>query len=331
MINFFRKYWLFIVLALVATLLGLLWLNKKPQVPEVPQISEKTEGFELVGEPISPNTTVTLNVADPYKSTAPLLKVERQTVLPTENATQAAALLGFTSAPEIIPGTAPNEIWLWSGLEHNLTITPKTNEVNYARDWINYPSPLLGTFKETTAILRDFTSLFAVLGLKLDNLKYVERFVDKEGNTVSQEDKPAFKEVRLKYFTGENQVLEYTGQEYITLVLFDSVGRIVKLYSVNQIKDTSPFNSLKLKSFEELAADIKEKGRIREISSGHGLLNPKDFTTIELTTLEIAYFLPQTGEFAHPVFLLSGTVADTEGGVRPISLLLQAAKSEEYN
>lgn len=326
MFKFFKKHWLLIGLAMVASLLGAIWFigQSKPteELPNLPKI----EASVLSGRNIEPATRATLNIALPG-NIAPVAKLIRKHPFDAQKIRELAANFGFNSEPIVSQDIEKGSIYIYNSADYSLTITPATNAILYAKNLSQEISPE-GTLPSQEVAAAKSAAFATSVGLSIDQYTTKSFYLSSNGpeiQQVSEADADLIEVHLIKQFGGLSIVAQnidfYTLRTWI-----NKNGEIVRFEWRDEIESLTAGQEYPLKNIDELSTTIYIEGKIVLVENKSEVGFTPNIGQINITQSSVAYFLPSSGDILQPVFVLNGTV--TSGNINyPVWIYVPAIKS----
>lgn len=336
MVGIIKKYWVFVILAAIAALLGFVWFKKSsaPPVQKQPQVKErplpKIEGFSLLGVNVNPQTQFNFSVSSQPEEKAPLLSVVKNPPYTKEKMTEIAMVLGFTAKPVESEGTIEGKTLSFNQNSNFLSVN-EDNKIDYGRDLILSPLPREGRFLTKEGALTQIRDLLQKLGIKEDFSAVEERFLLLSGPVpvgAGAED-ASIQEIAAGRSVGGKEIVDFEGEGFFIKAWFDKTGEIAKLQIRDTLSSASSGQEYPLKTLSEIKQSLPGDGKIFFAEGVGGPPDSGRFQSILISSIRLKYFLATGGETAHPVFLLEGTGQEA-GKSRKLSIFLPAIKDVYY-
>lgn len=332
MFGFLKKYWLFILLAALATLLAVLWYQSATQkeeisTPKLPMIDKPA----LPGRNIGSTSQILIN-AEPQETTTPLMKITRKPPFSTTEINGMSQALNFAGQPTVVQDVFEGAIYVWVNNALSLTITPNSNGIRLNRDLDLDPLPQAGQFPSLVEAINNFSSIIQKLGLTLPTTNPTQRYIRFNGNvpeTSIKEDSEIF-ELSYSFYLGEFLVVDHDPNMVETKIWFDKNGKVAKFEWQNPIESSGKINEYPAKDISEIIKFIKQEGEIILIGDGSPEMPyPESLSKIDITSIKLGYLLPQQGEILQPIFILTGN-AQSMFGSFSTWIYLPAIKEEYF-
>src|SRR3989344_4005991 len=133
MTAYIKKYWLFILLALTATILAFFWLTKPEPKPKenIPQV--KITKPLIPGVPLGKSNQVVIQAKLPQQTEVSTLTYTKRNPYQSTEMEQIAKKMGFEGTPLVNQDINAGEVRAWNQSENYLTIDQNTNEITIGR------------------------------------------------------------------------------------------------------------------------------------------------------------------------------------------------------
>lgn len=336
MVGLIKKYWVFIVLAAIATLLGFVWFKKSsaPPVQKQPLVKErslpKIEGFSLLGVSVNPQTQFSFSVSSQPEENAPLLSVVKNPPYTKEKMIVVARILGFTTEPFESEDIIEGKMLSWNQNPNFLSVN-EGNKIDYGRDLILSPLPKEGQFLTKEVVLTQIKDLFQKLNIKRGFSSAKERFLLLDGPVPieTKVENASIQEIIIGQFVDGREVIDFEGEGFFVKVWVDKAGEIAKLQIRDTLSSASQGQEYPLKTLSEIKQSLPGTGKIFFVEGVDGPPDPGRFQSILILNIQLRYFLATDGKIAHPVFLFEGTGQEA-GESRKLSIFLPAIKDIYY-
>lgn len=321
--NFLRKYWFIILLAVIATVLLFFWIQgntqkkKKTALPDLPKISYP----EFGGQAILARAVVNIKTDVPSKE----LKVY-QIVPLTLNLLQAsnvAGLLGFPQNPSSVSSDATfGQVYLWLGENQNLAVRSSPVDIGVVTDSL-FLLPVDGVLPSEDAgvgFLRGLVGKFGFLptgvGFSQSSSKVLY-----EGDVIQVGLVPTVEGVGVVDNNPENPLV-YGGLRRDGTLHYLSY----RVGFSNPQKGTA----YPLKTKAEIQESLTREGRVMLIGEAREVPRVLTPQTLTITSINPSlFYFAQVPTVLYPIYALSGTAFTQEGEV-PVFIYLPAVKSKYF-
>lgn len=332
MIEAIKKYWIFILLATLATTLAFLWYAK----PFKEGVLSSLLLPSLPGQRLRPGIQVSLAMA-PQEKMAPVLQINRAPQISEEEAGKIALFLGFVNNPSFFTDAAGGSVYIWEEEGKILTVTTKTNKISFSRNFNQWQPPVQGEFPDPERAKETLRSLTRGLlpGLLSQDLEIKEgaRFVSLLGPLPHEtaKEEAMFLEVTFTPFFRGTRFVDQDPQMTISKSWIDRSGEIASLTLERPPSSILVGTNYPLKTESEILRSIPTEGRV--VSFGRrGILEyePVEILKVDLSTLSLAYLSTPEEGISHPIFILSGNTTTIGGNSVPTTIYLPAIKRVYY-
>lgn len=336
MVGLIKKYWVFMVLAALATLLGFVWFKKSLASPvqKQPQVKEqslsKIEGFSILGVNVNPQTQFSFSVSSQPEEKAPLLSVVKNPPYTKEEMTEIAKTLGFTTEPVESGGDIEGKTLSWNQNPNFLSVN-EGNNIDYGRDLILSPLPQKGQFLAKEDALAKIRGLLQKLGINGGLSSPQERFLllDAPIPVETKIENASIQEITSGQLVGGREIIDFKGEGFFVKAWFDKTGEIAKLQIRDIVSSASLGQEYPLKTLPEIKQAVQKTGKVFFVEGASGPPDSDQLGSILISSIELEYFLATDGKTAHPVFLLKG-IKQEAGESRKLSIFLPAIKDIYY-
>lgn len=332
MIRFFKKHWLLILLATLAAFLAGIWILKPFLGEKIDESLPKLKKIEVEGVSLNPQTRVSLNIQTSQKSLA-ILNAERKFPITALEMNRVAQGLEFLEEPTVANDVAVGTVYIWNKDGHSLSITPQTNEIDYSQDLISNPPTQTGTLPNPQQAKEKLLTLLDSLGISFPQIDFVqkEHYLAVSGFDIKEITPGRASILRLSLnpvFTGIPIITNSPDDNMLTAE-FDRRGEVLSFKAKNSIASFAAGQQYHLKNPEDIRKFIISEGEILNAQvERHGqTIEEVYITSIQLTQASLAYFLPQEGDTAQPIYVLEGTAYATGVQQFPVTIYLPAIKS----
>lgn len=336
-INFLKRYWLFILLAFLATLVVLIrFFFAKPQEPGrvVPKPTPsfapliKIEGVPITGQ-------LKIEVAEfPTEEKLFVYKGIPQK-LNDSKVREIAVFFGFKGEPIINQEEKKGTIYIWSFQEKYLIVEAGTPRILYGIDLLNNPQLLTkeGSLPTKDEAEEKLKNLYSTLKLspQFKNLwSQTERYLRVRG-PIFEETIP-FEAELIEAGFGQKidkfPVLGLDPERPLLRLMLDKNNQIVQFEYQILSSDFQVREEYLLKTKTETENSLRNEGRIVAVNLPIQETTTFRFVSGALNQAEIIYFQPpEPSELIQPVFLLKGEVTLEDGTTTQIVVYLPAIRS----
>lgn len=345
-INFIKKYWLFILLAMVATMLSVLWLSQKirreqPLAPSptptgvLPQPQSKFS--QLLGEGLYYNVLFSETEFAKMSQTLPVYQTKKFTKEEIISRLNKTILdLDFSDSPEEQQRPDGKHL-IWRQEKNYLGINLSSGQFSFSGEMNLSPSSESQVFSSSQiknlikekliswelipeeAKIKE-TKGFGVAGLELIPVTDLSRAI-----VFQIIIKPDFEGYPLIGLGPARNLIEAkVNNQGILLSLF---------FNLHQI-DKETANNYSIKSFEETVREIKNgQAQIIQVltlkQTERSVPSLEEILSVKFSSISIAYFeTVEVQEYYQPVFLLKGTITLKTEEILQTSFILPAVSGE---
>ncbi len=331
----FKKYWLFIILALiVGILLSFYFINKfggdetREDLPLVP--SPKIKEFSL---------KTNLNYSELQKEK---IDVKGKNVYEVENylisdkeAISIAQKLNFKIIPEVYQDQENNNIFYeWSEGGKYLSINLSMAEIEYQKenlDSISQEKGLLSNLDQAKEIARKFLGDFQLLppeniNLVLTSKKYLQ-INEIYFNEIKSPEEANLLQLNFQYQIDEEPLSEALIDIYLT-----KNSEVFRLIYNPSFKEVKEIGSYPLKTKEELIKKLETINFLHYINKEDYYITSdeiENLSTVNLNKIKVTYLKTEQKEnYLIPLFLISGKGLLKSGEDVEVGLYLPAIKDQ---
>lgn len=343
--KFISKYWLFILLTAVATILAIFYFSNqnnkdigtekeklipliKPEINNqsslVPQINQLEDNFPSL------NKSLMVYQVDNY-------------VLTHQEAIDIAQEFGFKENPEVTSNEVNGQIYLWSNEISNLSIYFKEGIINYGFDLLQNPELIQGEApspEEAEINFKNFLKKINFLTSEKVNLELKKTYYIKLKNGYFDEttkEDPQKNLVNLEFVYKLNNYEIQGFNPIIIDVFLDSQFKIVNLRSQKIFQKIEELDLYPLKDKAEILQILRNKPQLSflkdlnsspqsEIPLEYGL---KKLRQINFNKIELIYFKNKSYQsYLQPVYLITGDAYLENIGWLQAGLYLPAIKDD---
>lgn len=324
---FFKKYWLFILLGALATIVVVLRFfyapSAEPQIGPIPTPSPLLSPPQIEGQALPKSVQVSLQNFK-YPKTMKIYQGAENRFLPGK-AKAIAQQLGFTTEPQISQSVSQEIFYNWAKNGEYLSINLNTSGINYGKDFSNLtkegdlPSPVKA--QETLNKLLEDLGLVPSYSLQVQKEQYLALM-----GPVMTQVAPEKAEVIM---VGSNPVLEDTlllGQNpgaLLISIMIDKENTLVSFEYQSPFFSFDPKEEYPLKTIKEIEEKISKEGKIVFLDLITEV-EEVELKSVNLNQAKIAYLQPMTGNLIQPTFVLSGTATLETGEVIEVIVYLPA-------
>lgn len=346
-IDFIKKYWLFILLSALVAMFFVLWLSQRPkhELPLVP-VPTPTAGVlpqpqsqfsQLLGEGFYYQILFSENEFAKFPPTLPVYRTKKFTKEEiVSHYAKITADLGFLVSP--VEQQRPDEKYLvWQEEENYLGINISSGQLSFiGKSLLN--TSLQGQILSSTQIQNLIRQRLIGWGLISEETKIetIEGFGVAGLELIPVKDLSQALVFRI-FFSPEFDSFPLIGlgpAKNLIEAKVDNKGILLSLSFNLHKAGEEVFDNYPLKSFEETIKEIKEgKSQIVSVLTSkqeERSIPPRDqIQEIKISSIAIAYYeTTEIQEFYQPVFLLKGNMTLKEGETLQASFILPAISAE---
>ncbi len=336
--KFIFKYWLFILLATIATIFAtIFFINKKTEETQEQLLSLGSPEIETVSISFSPNIKDFQKNFPAFEKKINVYEVGISSIS-DQQAIKIALDFGFTEKPNVT-----NFIYSWATEFNNLSIYLKEGIVGYGLNLLTHPELISGSpplIKEVEIQGEEFLNKRGFLIPKKINLQVEEKYYVKVVGSYFMPSKQEDKETTLTYIKfiyklngkkikgpGLNYISFYIGSDFKT-ARFD----YNKIFEEIKTGDAYP-----LKSKEEVISSLQANPKISYLkrqdkySDEYLILIEavENLRSLSFENIELIYYkYSPLQTYLQPVFLITGTAQLKDGEAVEAGLYLPAIKDE---
>lgn len=333
--TFFKKYWLFIVLALIAgALISLYFINKIREdeiredlilipTPKIERFSIKTplSYSGLQKEKINVKEEIVYEI--------------KPSLLSDKEAISIAQKFNFKTIPEVYQDQENNNIFYeWSEVDKYLSINLLTGEIEYQKEdlkSVSQEKDISIDSKQAEKIARSFLENHQLLppediNLILSSKQYLQI------NEVHFSKVDSLKEAHLLQLNFQYQINEKSLSRAFINILLDKNNNIFRLIFKPSFKEIKNIAFYPLKTKKDILKELKVVNFIHYLSKPDYPVTQdevKNLSTINLNKIEVVYLKTNQKEnYLIPLFFISGKGLLKDGEILEVGLYLPAIKDE---
>lgn len=335
--KFLKNYWLFILLAFIASILvGLFFINKKgggqEKLEKERLLSIPYQKFEEYQLKVSPNFNYLYNNFPSLPQREIVYEVTHSSFSEQE-AIEIAKKFGFQNKPEF--SIYNDKIFYdWKEPDKFLTINLSDGKIDFNnkdRNLITSPSIFLPNISEVDFLVKSILEEKSLLpkeeiNLLVNDKSYLKLFDYEYGTTNNPKEAFAI-QVKLQYQLKKIKIL---GADMT--ILIGNNNEILKLNYLSSFKTIKTLDSYPLKNKEEIIKNLKSLNLINyfEIINGYSFLEESvNIRKINFNKIEIVYIknqFPQTN--LQPIFFISGQAVLKDGTQTEVGIYLPAIQDK---
>jgi len=343
--KFISKYWLFILLTAIATILIIFYFNNKINK----DIETKEERLVSLIKPEINNQSSPIPQTNQLEDNFPSLNKSLMVYqvdnyrLTNQEAINIAQEFGFKKNPEVTSDEVNGQIYSWSDEISNLSVYFKEGIIDYGLNLLENPELIQGKApspEEAEFNFKNFLKKINFLSLGKINLELKKTYYIKLNNGYFDEtikDDPEKNLINLEFAYKLNSY-EIQGFNPITIDVFlDSQFKIIRLTAQKIFQKIEELDLYPLKTKVEILQILKNQPQLSflkdlnsspqsEIPLEYGL---KKIRQINFNKIELIYFKNKTYQaYLQPVYLITGDAYLEDIGWVQAGLYLPAIKDE---
>lgn len=341
--NFFSKYWLFILLAFIATIIACLYFFSHLPQKENFTASQKTNLLlipkpEISYYPINVPPTFSPELQKKISSLKNQLEVYQVSTyfLSNSEVSAIAKNLGFSNQPTTSTDQNGATSYIWSEGDKFLLINIKDGKIDFGSTYLSGGIPSLGisvSFSEAENTAKNFlgkNSFLPPAGIELKNINTSYVYVWETGSKKVQTPQEANAiQIDFGYEINKKVVINlYTSIIVNNKLQTESFSHQLKFKEVKNL-DIYP-----LKTFSEISQQVKAENSISYLQIpdyyAAEIQEAKNIINLNYNDIQILYFNNFSSQnYLQPVYLLTGTAQLKNNQSAVVGLYLPAIK-EEY-
>lgn len=336
-IQFFKHYWVFILLAAITGGLVMLRISQKqlplptilPKPTPQPFLTKPTiAGFKIPTD--SKLTVITFSFPSQLKTYQ-----GQKNKISSEKAIKIAQEFNFTQPPQVSEDVSLGKFYAWTSEAYSLSIGFEAGEVSYGRNLYQSEPPTHGTLPSPQSTRSTLENLL----VKLELTPQFEPKWQKEEylvhgyylQLVATPQKADF--IRIGFNPGINQyqlVGLNPNEPLVSLTLGKGGETIYFRYQV-YFSDFEGRESYELKTKEEVQRTLTTEGKIVYAGTFKKTTKEPEITQADFNQIQLAYFQePEKSQIIQPIYILSGRGTLTNGEETEIIAYLPAISSKWF-
>ena len=332
-IQFFKRYWVFIVLAAVASGLLLVRLNQRGQpVPEArptPTPQSSLSLPKITGTVIPPNTKI--NLQEFSFPTRLKIYQGQERPLASDKAKKIAQELGFSGSVQESEDVFLGTFYSWSSKTHFLSVAFKANKIDYGMILGLTPTPKQGTLPSPEIAKTELENLLSKLGFSPSfELKWQKEHYLTEGYDLppaSNQEGADFIKISANPAISQYQLVNLDPTEPLISLILNKNKEIVRFQYKIYFSDFQGQETYDLKTKGEVESSLLSEGRIVYFGTYATSVKPPEITQAEFNQITLAYYQdPDKNPIIQPIYILSGQGTLENGEKTEIIAYLPAIK-----
>jgi len=332
-IQFFKRYWVFILLAAIVGGLIMLRLSQRGQPPSLPRpISKpsltkpKITGIKI---PFGPN----LDLADFYFPSQLKIFQGQESKISSDKAVKIAQEFNFSQPPQKSEDVFLGTFYAWSSDTHFLSIALDSSKIDYGLNLYQAEPPTQEALPSRETIKTTLENLLARLDLTPDfEFKWQkEEYLvqDHYFSPTSIPEEADFIKVGFSPILGQNQLVSLNPTEPLVSLTLGKGGEIIRFQYQVYFSSFEGQETYTLKTKEEVQKSLTKEGKIVYAGTLQKTTKEPKITRASFDQIRLAYFQePEKTSVIQPIFILSGRGILAEGEETEIISYLPAISSE---
>ncbi len=332
-IQFFKHYWIFVVLAAIAGGFIIIRLNQKvqpsPGPKPTPSPSISLSFPKITGSTLPPNSKIT---ASNFSFPSQLKTYQGQEKeLSSDQAKKIAFGLNFSGSPQETNDVFLGTFYTWNSNRAFLSIGLKANKVDYGQDLGVATIPKQGTLPSLESAKTTLEELLTKLGLEPDfELKWQKEEYLTQGyyfQPVTGPEEADFIKIGANPAIGQYQLVGLNPTEPLISLILDKNKGVVRFQYQIYFSGFEGLETYDLKTKEEVESILLSEGRIVYFGTFQESVKPPEITQAEFNQITLAYYQdPDKNPIIQPIFILSGQGTLENGEKTEIIAYLPAIK-----
>jgi hypothetical protein len=344
--KFITKYWLFILLATIATILAGFYFRNKISPFKAPEklLSLPTPIIKSHPISISPNISQLQEKFPSFNQKVLVYQVSPSS-FSDQKAISIGKKFGFSTPPTVSTSPEGGISYGWIGEENSLSINLRRGGVYYNLDILKHPEfiegelPLYSEVEEKVKSFLEENEFSPPEGveLKTKNIFYVKNYFP-YFNKVDKREEADLIQVDFEHQVNGNKIITIGDYPPVISIIIGPESKIVIFnyyFLSNKVEPLKDFYPLKTK--DEVLKDIEANPRISYLSTflvGVDNPTPEDYsqliTNLTFDTIEFGYLkYDPLQSYLQPVFLITGKARLKDGQEGEVGVYIPAIK-EEY-
>jgi hypothetical protein len=337
--KFLKNYWLFIILAFLASILASWYLINKFITPE--KIKKSVDLLSIPQQKINsypletkPNFNYLINNFPDMVKNLEVYEVE-PLIFSEKDLLAFKEKFGFNDEPKIIKDETTKElIYIWGNVKESLSISPVKASIDYTFIDDSQDTSIKTTLDVdvTKSYVKNFLTEKGLypesekISLEVKNLSYLKPNGSEYEETKTLNETSIIN-LEFQYLINDYSLLE-TG---VSSIIRDN-NEILKLYYRPSFKKIKGIGLYPIKNKEEIVDNLKSLNSINyfEIINDYSLPEEsKDIKTADFDKIEIIYIKNNTNQsYLQPFFFIKGQAILNDGRKAEIGIYLPAIKDE---
>lgn len=332
--QFLGNYWIFIILAAVASGLLIIRLNQrgKPTFPgtqptPTPQLSLTKPKIPGITIPLETKTTIT-DFSFPSQ-----LKIYqgKESQVSVDQATKIAKEFNFSGSASKSEDVFLGTFYTWSSKTNFLSIAIDSNKIEYGLDLYQAQVPNQGSLPSPEEAKKTLENLLDKLGLKPEfEFKWQKEEYLVQGyyfQPAANQNEADFIKVGFNPAVGQHQLVGLDPNEPLASLILGKGGEIIRFQYQVYFANFEGQQTYALKTKETVQATLMTEGRIVYAGTLEKTTQEPKITQAEFNQIRLAYFQePEKNSVVQPIYILSGQGTLDNGEITEIIAYLPAIK-----
>lgn len=332
-IQFFKRYWVFILLATVASGFFVLRLVQKGQPPPPPRVTSEPSLIEPKIDGIKIPSNAKLALAN-FSFPSQLKTYQGQeSKISSDKAIKIAQEFNFSQPPQKSEDVFLGTFYAWSSKPHFLSISLDSSKIEYGLDLYQTQLLLQGvlpspeTAKTTLKNLLTKLDLTPEFEIKWQKEEYLVQ--DHYFSPTSSPEEADFIKVGFNPSLDRYQLVSLNPTEPLVSLTLGKDGEIIRFQSQIYFSKFDSQETYTLKTKEEVQKSLTREGRIVYASTLEKTTKEPEISQASFDKVQLAYFQEaEKTSVIQPIFILSGQGTLADGEVIEIIACLPAISSE---
>ena len=332
-ISFLKRYWLFVLLAAIASGLILVRLNQRTQPslgPEpAPSPPISLSSLEITGSPLPADTKITaVNFSFPSR-----LKIYQgqENKLTSDKARKIAQELNFSGSLQEANDIFLGVFYNWSLEKSFLSIGLDVSEIDYALNLGEAQLPTQGNLPSPEKAKTSLETLLNKIGIKPDfDLRWQKEEYLTQGyylQTVASPEQADFIKIGANPAIGQYQLVGLDPTEPLIFVILNKKEEVVRFRYQIHLSDFKAQETYDLKTKAEVENLLLSEGRIVYFGTFQESVRPPEINQAEFNQITLAYYQEtEKNPILQPIYILSGQGTLENGETTEIIAYLPAIK-----
>jgi hypothetical protein len=331
--KFFKRYWIFVILAAIASGLLIFRLYQKQQpLPEpqpMPPPPISLSQPKISGTTLPSNSKISLT---DFSFPSRLRIYQGQTAeLSLDKAKKIAQGLNLSGSPQEVNDVFLGTFYTWSSDTAFLSVGLDTNKIGYSLDLSQVSTPQEGSLPSTESAKAELENLLSKIGLEPDfELKWQkEEYLMKNYNLppTSSPEEADFIKVGANQTIGQYQLVSLNPTEPLISLILNKNKEVVRFQYQIYFSNFEDQETYDLKTKVEVENLLLSEGRVVYFGTFQTSVKPPEISQAEFNQITLAYYQdPDKNPILQPIYILSGQGTLEDGEKTEIVAYLPAIK-----